>query len=157
MASGTIDVLWSKGNRSRQLLLTDQIVDVVADCDRYSRGVFGNERAAFFVSAIGDPVTGSMVASTFHRIWNLAGLPQASGGKQPRPYDFRHHFAYANIERWMAESTEVNVMLPYLARYRGHASLQSTNYYIHNSPDFMSGYADLVHEGQGNLPEVGFE
>ncbi|MGP5073500.1 tyrosine-type recombinase/integrase [Arthrobacter rhombi] len=157
MASGSIDVLWSKGNRSRQLLLTDQIVDVRADCDRSSRGVFGNERAAFFVSATGDPVTGSMAASTFHRIWDLAGLPQTSGEKQPRPYDFRHHFAYANIKRWMAESTDVNVMLPYLARYMGHVSVQSTYYYIHTSPDFMSGYADLVHEGQGILPEVGFE
>ena len=27
--------------------------------------------------------------------------PGRSAGQQPRPYDFRHHFAYANIERWM--------------------------------------------------------
>lgn len=157
LGTGIIDVLWSKSNRSRQLLLTDQIVDVLADCDRSSRGVFGNERAAFFVSSTGDPVTGSMAVSVFHKIWDQAGLPQPPGGKQPRPYDFRHHFAYANIERWMAEGIDVNAMLPYLARYMGHASLQSTYYYIHTSPDFMNGYADIVREGQGILPEVGFE
>ena len=47
-------------------------------------------------------------------------------------------------------------MLPYLAREMGPASLQSTYYYIHTSPDFMNGYADIVREGQGILPEVGF-
>jgi hypothetical protein len=33
----------------------------------------------------------------FNRIWDRAGLPRPLGGQQPRPYDFRHHFAYANI------------------------------------------------------------
>lgn len=157
LASGIIDVLWSKGNRSRQLHLTDQIVDVLAECDRSSRSVFGNERATFFVSSTGDPLTGTMAAYMFHKIWDQAGLPHPIQGKQPRPYAFRHHFAYANIERWMADGTDVNAMLPYLSRYMGHSSIQSTFYYIHTSPDFMNGYADIVREGQGILPEVGFE
>ena len=157
LAEGIIDVLWSKGNRSRRLPITDQIVDVLADCDRASRDVFGNQRAAFFVSSTGTPVRPEAVGIAFHRIWDQAGLPRHLGGKQPTPYSFRHHFAHANIERWMAEGTDVNAMLPYLSRYMGHASLASTYYYIHTSPDFMSGYADIVREGQGILPEVGFE
>lgn len=157
LAAGVIDALWSKGNRSRQLHLTDQIVDVLAECDRSLRGVFGNERDTFFVSSTGGPLTGSMAAYMFHKIWDQAGLPHPRGGKQPRPYAFRHHFAYANIERWMAEGTDVTAMLPYLSRYMGHSSIQSTFYYIHTSPDFMNGYADIVREGQGILPEVGFE
>lgn len=152
-----IDVHWSKGNRSRQLPITDQIVDVLAYCHRASRRTFGPERAAFFVSSTGNPVPPAAVGVMFNRIWDQAGLPRSPEGKQPRPYDFRHHFAYANIERWMAEGTDVNAMLPYLARYMGHASLDSTYYYIHTSPDFMHGYANIVRENQGILPEVGFE
>ena len=57
----------------------------------------------------------------------------------------------------MAEGTDVNTMLPYLARYMGHALLKSTYYYIHTSPDFMNGYAEMTRETQGILPEVGFE
>ena len=57
----------------------------------------------------------------FNRIWDQAGLPRPAGGQQPRPYDFRHHFAYANVERWMAQGKDVTAMLPYLARYMGHA------------------------------------
>lgn len=35
-------------------------------------------------------------------------------------------------------------MLPYLARYMGHATFDSTYYYIHTSPDFMDAYSGLV-------------
>ena len=157
LAEGAIDVRWSKGNRSRRLPLTAQVVAVLANCDQALERALGKKRAAFFASSTGNPVTPSTIGVMFNRIWDQAGLPRSLEGKQPRPYDFRHHFAYANIERWMAEGADVNAMLPYLSRYMGHASLQSTFYYIHTSPDFMSGYADIVREGQGILPEVGFE
>jgi integrase len=157
LADGVIDVHWSKANRSRRLPLTEQIVGILTDCDHASRHVFGNDRTVFFQSSTGSPVTSAWIGVMFSRIWDEAGLPRSLEGKQPRPYDFRHHFAYANIERWMAEGTDVNAMLPYLARYMGHASLDSTYYYIHTSPDFMNGYADITRESQRILPEVGFE
>lgn len=152
-----IEVNWSKGNRSRRLPLTEQITGILAACDQALQRAAGNERTSFFVTATGEPVTAGMIGFIFNKIWNQAGLPRIPEGKQPNPYSFRHHFAYANIERWMAEGVDVNAMLPYLARYMGHASLESTYYYIHTSPDFMSGYADIVRESQEILPEVGFE
>jgi hypothetical protein len=48
-------------------------------------------------------------------------------------------------------------MLPYLARYMGHATVESTYYYIHTSPDFMDDYAHITDTSQSLLPEVGFE
>ena len=92
----------------------------------------------------------------FHRIWDQAGLPRPAGGQQPRPYDFRHHFAYANVERWARQGSDVTAMLPYLARYMGHASIESSYYYIHTSPDFMHAYPHITAEGQSLLPQVGF-
>jgi len=154
--AGHIDVLWSKGNRSRRLPLTPQVIDVLAACDRVSRKQFGPARQDFFVSATGNQVTAATVGTTFHRIWDQAGLPRPVGGQQPRPYDLRHHFAYANVERWMRQGVDVTAMLPYLARYMGHASLDSTYYYIHTSPDFMDAYADIAGQTQSLLPEVGF-
>jgi integrase len=85
-------------------------------------------------------------------------LARLAGGQQPRPYDFRHHFAYANVERWMAQGKDVTAMLPYLARYMGHATVDSSYYYIHTSPDFMDSYADIAdNKALSVLPEVGFE
>jgi hypothetical protein len=48
-------------------------------------------------------------------------------------------------------------MLPYLARYMGHASIESSYYYIHTSPDFMGDYAQITTDmSRALLPEVGF-
>ena len=57
----------------------------------------------------------------------------------------------------MAQGRDVTAMLPYLARYMGHATVESTYYYIHTSPDFMDAYAHITDNSQSLLPEVGFE
>ncbi len=151
-----LDIIWAKGNRSRRLPVTEQVLDVLAECDRASRRRFGS-REAFFVSATGNPVTAAAVGVVFNRIWDQAGLARPTDGTRPRPYDFRHHFAYANIERWMTHGKDVTALLPYLSRYMGHATFESTYYYVHTSPDFMRGYADITAAGASPLPEVGFE
>jgi len=56
----------------------------------------------------------------------------------------------------MRQGKDVAAMLPYLARYMGHASFDSTYYYIHTSPGFLDAYADITRESQSLLPEVGF-
>lgn len=153
---GHIDVVWSKGSRSRRLPLTGEVIDVLDACDRMTREHFVSRRC-FFVSAAGNQVTPATVGVIFGRIWDQAGLTRPLGGQQPRPYDFRHHFAYANIERWMSQGSDVAAMLPYLSRYMGHATFESTYYYVHTSPDFMDAYAEITRERQSLLPEVGFE
>jgi len=157
LRDGHIDILSSKGNRSRRLPLTGEVIEVLAGCDQVSRKQFGPARRTFFVSATGNQVTTATVGKMFNRIWDQAGLPRPTGGQQPRPYDFRHHFAYANIERWMTQGKDVTAMLPYLARYMGHATIESTYYYIHTSPDFMDAYAHITGKTESLLPEVGFE
>lgn len=157
LENGHIDILWSKGNRSRRLPLTGEVIEVLSACELLSAKQFGPSRQTFFVSASGNPVAASAVGTVFNRIWDQARLPRPINGKQPRPYDFRHHFAYANIERWMTQGKDVTAMLPYLSRYMGHATVDSTFYYIHTSPDFMDAYAHITQKSQFLLPEVGFE
>jgi len=48
------------------------------------------------------------------------------------------------------------VMLPYLARYMGHADIESSFYYIHTSPEFLRAYGHFA-ASQSLLPEVGFD
>ena len=153
--SQDIDIVWSKGNRSRRLPVTPQAADVLAVCDAQSRARFPG-RANFFVSGTGNQVTGTTAGHVFARIWDEAGLARPLTGRQPVPYDFRHHFAYACIERWRILGKDVHAMLPYLSRYMGHASFDSTYYYIHTSPDFMDAYDGITRASQELLPEVGF-
>ena len=95
--SQDIDIVWSKGNRSRRLPVTPQAADVLAVCDAQSRARFPG-RANFFVSGTGNQVTGTTAGHVFARIWDEAGLARPLTGRQPVPYDFRHHFAYACID-----------------------------------------------------------
>jgi hypothetical protein len=48
-------------------------------------------------------------------------------------------------------------LLPYLSRYMGHATFDSTYYYVHTSPDFIDAYAEITRQSQALLPEVGFQ
>ncbi len=156
LADGDIDIVHAKGNRSRRLPLTAEVIEVLAACDWVSASEFGASRRTFFVSGTGNQVTAATVGTVFNRVWDQAGLPRAVGGQRPRPYDFRHHFAYANVQRWARQGKDASAMLPYLARYMGHASIDSTYYYIHTSPDFLRDYDHLMANSRSPLPEVGF-
>lgn len=154
--TGHVTIIESKGDRSRKLPLTGEVVGILRRCHEASRHQFP-AREPFFISAAGFAVTAAAVGVIFHRIWEQAGLPDPVGGIRPRPYDFRHHFAYANLERWMADGTDVTAMLPYLSVYMGHAGIESTYYYVHTSPDFLAAYAEITRQASRSLlPEVGF-
>ncbi|MCB8818464.1 hypothetical protein LJE72_23590 [Desulfosporosinus sp. SRJS8] len=73
------------------------------------------------------------ISRAFNKLWSDAGLPTECNPK-PRAYDFRHHFAFANINRWVENRINVNGMLPYLMNHMGHSSIDSTFYYIHLIP-----------------------
>lgn len=45
-------------------------------------------------------------------------------------------------------------MLPYLMRYMGHSSLDSTYYYIHLIPDFFPQYRCMTASTEELIPEV---
>jgi len=155
-AAGTLNIVAAKNNRSRRLPITDELIDLLAACDRRTAEQFGADRQTFFVSSTGNPVDSAAVGVMFHRIWDQAGLPRPSGARPPNAYDFRHHFAYANIERWRHNGQDIGTLLPYLSRYMGHATFDSTYYYIHTAPDFLDAYADITQHTSTILPEVGF-
>ena len=150
----SIDVVDSKAGRSRRLPVGDEVAAELLECDQRSRERFGDDRPAFFVTSTGNPVSPGMPGVVFRRVWARAGLEWPQAGKRPRPYDFRHRFAFANIERWTRDGVDVMAMLPYLAAYMGHAGIDSTLYYVHASPDFMDGYADLVADAERVVPET---
>lgn len=152
-----IDVVNSKGGRSRRLSVTGEVMEMVLKSDAMTTAAAGADRPFLFVSSSGDKVTPKVASTAFRRIWQAAGLPASQHGRRPTCYLLRHHFAYANVERWASEGLDPNAMLPYLQRYMGHSSLKSTLYYVHTSPDFMAGYADAVAGLDALLPEVGFD
>ena len=70
---GHINIVWSKGNRSRRLPVTPQVARVLDACDQQSRARFPG-RANFFVSGTGSKVSPCTAGTVFARIWDEAGL-----------------------------------------------------------------------------------
>jgi integrase len=151
-----VTVRESKGPRTRILPVTGEVAAMLADCDQ-ANNRWWPDREALFVSAAGTRVDRSRPSRVFNQIWDAAGLPRPVEPPHPRAYDLRHRFAYANLERWARAGADTAAMLPYLARYMGHASPQSTLYYLHVSPDFIASYDQLAGPTAALLPEAGFD
>jgi integrase len=149
---GFIDIRASKGHRERRVFLSESLRQHLAVYDIEVGRIF-NERLYFFPSSEKCGLSASAVCANFNKIWDAAGLRNPAG-KQPRPYSFRHHFAFANINRWTESGKNVNAMLPYLMRFMGHGSISSTYYYIHLVPDFFPVLAKMTKSLEELIPEV---
>ena len=152
LQTGHIDIMRSKGSRSRRIPVPDDVLGLLCRYAARVSEVYPG-RIYFFPTTRSDCYSCNSVAAVFNSIWKAAGLG-AGCGNRPRAYDFRHHFALSNLNRWIATGVEANAMLPYLSRYMGHASLASTDYYLHLVPEFFATFAAKVKATEAVLPEV---
>ena len=151
LAEKYIDILQSKGPKSRRIFISDELVSYLMLYDRHVSAMFP-ERDYFFPVDIDKAYSVQTLCYNFTLIWKKA-FPEWFG-KLPRIYDFRHHFAWATINRWAREGTDVNAMLPYLMRYMGHNCIKHTLYYFRFVPDFYADYKHLSCRLNDRIPEV---
>ncbi len=152
LGDGYVDIIDTKSHRDRRLYLSEELIDYLRKYDAAISVCFPN-REYFFPGGHGGICSTTAVSANFRNIWISAGSNR-NGKAKPRAYDFRHHFACANIMRWSQEGKDVHAMLPYLMRYMGHASLESTYYYIHLIPDHFPQYTALTASTEDLIPEV---
>ena len=149
---GYVDILHSKGHRDRRLYLSNELISYLKKYNKKIDCCFPN-REYFFPGGKGGICSSTALSSNFNKIWSFAGL-KCDGKVKSRAFDFRHHFACANIMRWSIEGKNIHAMLPYLMRYMGHSSLESTYYYIHLIPDYFPQYSVLTTPMEDIIPEV---
>jgi integrase len=153
LKKATIDILDSKGPKDRRLPLSEELVEYLSDYDRKAALLFPF-REAFFPSSRGSCAPPDFVNRGFNTIWDLAGLARPSEGPMPRPYSFRHHFAFANIARWAKQGLDTEALMPYLSRFMGHSSLQATYYYVNVSSDIITDVVEIGRALELLIPEV---
>ena len=90
----------------------------------------------------------------FLRFWYSAFPEKKDSGVSIRAYDFRHHFVYADMNRWLRDGKDVNAMLPYLMRYMGHTDIKNTLYYFHLVPDIYGEIAARSEHSERLIPKV---
>ena len=148
-----IDIIQSKGPKSRRLFISLELSDYLYAYDIKMSHIFP-DRTYFFPSRKDTPYGASAFQDNFLKIWYTAFPEKRGSGVSIRAYDFRHHFAYANMNRWLKEGKDVNVMLPYLMRYMGHQDIENTLYYFHLVPDIYHEIVETSSSFEHLLPEV---
>ena len=150
-----IDIIQSKGPKSRRIFISHELAEYLADYDEHINIIFPN-REYYFPSNTGKCYSSQFVSNNFRRFW-LDAFPDFEITTRPRAYDFRHHFAWSNLNRWAAEGLDLNVMIPYLMRYMGHQSVSETLYYFHFVPEFFPTYKGMTSVLEDIIPEVPYE
>ena len=149
-----IDVVQSKGPKSRRIFISRELADYLDEYDLKISLLFPDRKYYF---PHGEKCYESCaISGNFRRFWMLA-FPDFEMKTRPRAYDFRHHFAWSNLNRWAAEGLDLNAMLPYLMRYMGHQSVRETLYYFHFVPEFFPTYRRMSEPLEDLIPEVPYE
>lgn len=148
-----IDILQSKGLKSRRIFISQELSEYLQSYDRIMDAFFP-DRLFFFPSRKDSPYSADGFQKNFLKIWYTAFPEKKCDGVSIRAYDVRHHFAYANMNRWLREGKDINVMLPYLMKYMGHQEIENTLYYFHLIPDIYDAIVKKSSLFEGLLPEV---
>lgn len=146
-----MDIIQSKGPKSRRIFISRALSAYLLEYDNQIRMVFPG-RKYFFPNGNGC-YTQSFLSNNFRKFWKEA-YPDFIITDRPRSYDLRHHFAWANLNRWASEGMDINVMLAYLMRYMGHQNISETLYYFHFVPEFFPTFCEIAADTEAILPEV---
>ncbi len=126
---GRLNIMESKQHRSRIVMMADDVTKMFSDCNAVVTSAMP-EREPFFPNSEGGFYGKRGLEKTFRLVLKKAGVT-GTGRRSPRLYDFRHTFATHSCTTGMNEGKDLNVMIPYLSAYMGHAQLSDTYYYIH--------------------------
>lgn len=151
---GYIDIMQSKGPKSRRLFISTELSQYLNEYDAKIAILFPARK--YFFPHGNLCYKSSAISGNFRRFW-MKAFPDFELFTRPRAYDLRHHFAWSNLNRWANEGLDLNAMLPYLMRYMGHQSVKETLYYFHFVPEFFPSYRGMTASLEDMIPEAPYE
>lgn len=153
--SGEIRIVNSKWNRSRSIVMSDDMNQMAR---KYTtlRDIKYPDSEYFFPAHDGGCYTASQLQNRFRKFYE-ASRPDIPKELLPaiRVYDLRHRFATAVITKWLDNKVDINSRLAYLQTYMGHKNISSTAYYIHLLPENLTQSAGIDWKNlNAIIPEV---
>lgn len=134
LENGIISVRQSKGNKDRLVYMAD---DFTLLCRKYSQIMESMlpDTIWFFPGLTPQMhILKTSVDRKFKQLWRMT--PYAGKcDKEPAVHALRHAFVVDRLNQWMTEGVSLDVMMPYLSRYLGHAGIEETMYYYHQVSD----------------------
>jgi len=130
----------TKFNKSRLLPLHASTASAV---DRYlqHRHCFSYNDQHLFVSLRGKQLSYAIVRKTFLQLCSEAGLSRPADQPKLKLHNIRHSFAVRALENAPQDRKKISAHMVALMTYMGHASIQSTYWYLHSTPRLMHDIA----------------
>ena len=135
--TGEIFISKSKQSKDRIVVAAPDVTEMLSHY-RNRRSIFCRNNDIFFIHTNGASITNEQLIDLFQKCWKEAN-PNLDSKLLPRvrPYDLRHRFASAVLQKWIDEGKNLYAMLPYLRAYMGHEEFRDTLYYVHILPEYL--------------------
>jgi integrase len=138
LVGGLLTIVETKFHKSRLVPLHSTTKQALAAyTEQRSRRFPRPSTDAFFLSQAGTTLKYRRVRKTFAALRRDLGWTSACRPR-PRIHDLRHTFVCRRVLRWHQEQADVNLMLPALSTYLGHAKVTDTYWYLSAVPELMA-------------------
>ena len=157
LANGVVQVLETKFGKSRLVFIHPTTAAVVGHYLRVRQdwvGAAARACPAVFVNSRREAINPDSLGATFRQIAAAAGITTGPGHRPPRLHDLRHTFAVTTMLDWYRGGHDVQVRLPLLSTWLGHADPASTYWYLHAVPELLAHAARRL-DAQAGAPATG--
>lgn len=145
---GVLDIEYSKGHDQHYIVLHDTMLEIMRNYDKSVEAVCAG-RTYFFPSIKNSYYSRGWLIKNFKLLWYKVNIAHATA------YEFRHHYAVMNINRWIDQGFEFDDKLLYLSKSMGHTTIESTKYYYSIVPGLSQILRNQTEEGfDWIIPEV---
>ena len=140
LPAAVLTVRDTKFYKSRLVPVGPQLADALKTYAalRANRPMPEGKDSAFLANRDGTPVAKGTVHYAFTKLRRTAGIHGVNGAhRSPCLHSFRHTFAVHRLTDWYRQGADVQRLLPRLATYLGHASLEGTQVYLSMTPELL--------------------
>jgi integrase len=139
---GVLHLRVAKQQKQRDVPVHETTIDALREYARLRDRAFPRpDTAAFFLSAQGTRISGSVFDRTFRKLLREIEPRQGAERSHRRAHDLRHTFAVGTLVRWHRAGVDVDRAMPLLSTYLGHVDPGSTYWYLHAAPELMQHVA----------------
>ena len=146
---GVLNIVQTKGHDQHYVAIHKSMVEILCEYDKQIDRLVP-DRVYFFPKGSDGHWSKEWLREHFALYWQ-----QANAFSYATLYDFRHHYATTNINKWIDSGFDFYDKLYYLSKSMGHCNIEHTKYYYSIVPRM----ADILRDKSGPgfdalVPEV---
>ena len=127
---GILRIMQSKGDKDRLVYMANDMTELCRKYHQKMVSILPSAEWFFPGKDCSRPIQKNNLDKKFKQVWNVTPFADTCD-KAPTIHALRHTFVVNRMNEWMMEGIILNAIMPYLARYLGHSSVEGTFYYYH--------------------------